>query len=144
MLCAASSVQLTGETVNYTHERQGQTTAQYICGICHTWLLNETKAAPGMNVVRAGVLDGPKQFEPDAHIWTRHKQPCLVLPETIEQWEKSPTPKAFAAVINLPLTPYLSEISLSQRQIMRVGHVRYRTVAAASGRGRVVTFCQKG
>ncbi|AFK71813.1 glutathione-dependent formaldehyde-activating protein [Pseudomonas putida ND6] len=52
-----------------------------------------------MRVVRAGILEGAERFEPVAHIWTRRKQPWLVLPGAIAQWQESPTPEAFAAAL---------------------------------------------
>lgn len=52
-----------------------------------------------MHVVRAGILEGSEGFSPVAHIWTRRKQPWLVLPKTTAQWEESPTPEAFAAAL---------------------------------------------
>nr|WP_284353898.1 GFA family protein [Pseudomonas putida] len=68
MLSAASAVQVSGETAIFEHEHQGQTSTQHACGICHTRLFNETTAAPGMRVVRAGILEGAERFAPVAHI----------------------------------------------------------------------------
>ncbi|MCX2889093.1 aldehyde-activating protein [Pseudomonas sp. LB-090624] len=99
MLCAASAVGVAGETATYVREHQGHTSRQHACGVCHTRLFNETTAAPGMRVVRAGMLEGSEHFEPVAHIWTRRKQPWLVLPPATAQWEESPTPEAFAAAL---------------------------------------------
>lgn len=99
MLSAASAVQVSGETAIFEHEHQGQTSTQHACGTCHTRLFNETTAASGMRVVRAGILEGAERFEPVAHIWTRRKQPWLVLPGAIAQWQESPTPEAFAAAL---------------------------------------------
>ncbi|MFJ4445189.1 GFA family protein [Pseudomonas sp. NPDC089422] len=57
MLSAASAVQVAGETAIFEHEHQGHTSTQHACGLCHTRLFNETTAAPGMRVVRAGILE---------------------------------------------------------------------------------------
>lgn len=99
MLCAAPAVQVSDETYTYVHEHDGQTSTQYACGVCFTRLFNETTAAPGMRVVRAGVLDGAAQLAPMAHIWVRRKQPWLALPVGIAQWQESPTPEAFASAL---------------------------------------------
>jgi hypothetical protein len=99
LLCAASAVTVKGETTTHGYEHQGQTSTHHACGVCHTRLFNETSAAPGMRVVRAGVLEGADRFEPVAHIWTRRKQPWLMLPEGVAQWEESPTPEAFARAL---------------------------------------------
>jgi len=99
LLCAASTVEVAGNTVTYLHEHQGHVSTHYACSACHTRLFNDTTAAPGMRVVRAGVLEGAEHFEPVAHIWTRRKQPWLVIPQTVAQWEGSPTPEAFATAL---------------------------------------------
>jgi len=99
MLCVASAVQVTGEPSIFTHEHEGQTSTQYACGVCHTRMFNETTAAPGMRVVRAGVLEGAEHLTPVAHIWTRRKQQWLTLPDGVAQWQETPTAEAFAAAL---------------------------------------------
>ncbi|MFJ4346225.1 GFA family protein [Pseudomonas sp. NPDC089401] len=99
LLCGAAAVRVTGEVVTYMHEHQGQTSTQSLCGVCHTRLFNETTAAPGMRVVRAGVLDGAQAWVPVAHIWTRRRQPWVVLPQGVAQWEETPTAEAFGKAL---------------------------------------------
>lgn len=99
MLCAASAVQITGTISTHVHEHAGQASTQYACGACFTRLFNETTAAPGMRVVRAGVLDGADQWTPRAHIWVRRKQAWLVVPEDVPQWQESPTPEDFGRAL---------------------------------------------
>jgi len=99
MLSAASAVQMTGETATFEHEHHAHSSTQHACGTCHTRLFNETTAAPGMRVLRAGILAGSEGFEPIAHIWTKRKQPWLVLSGAVAQWDESPTPEAFAAAL---------------------------------------------
>lgn len=69
------------------------------CDIGHTRLFNQTTAAPGMFVVRGGVLEGAERFAPVAHIWTRRKHPWLVLPDEVVQWEERPTPEEFSKTL---------------------------------------------
>lgn len=99
MLCAAQSVRAQGELQTWVHEHQGHRSTQYGCGQCFTRLFNETSAAPGMRVVRAGVLDGAGELAPVAHIWVRRKQPWVVLPEGVAQWPESPTAEEFGRVL---------------------------------------------
>ncbi|HYQ50671.1 MAG TPA: aldehyde-activating protein, partial [Pseudomonas sp.] len=68
-------------------------------GICHTRMFNETTAAPGMRVVRAGVLEGAEHLTPVAHIWARRKQQWVTLPDGVAQWPETPTAEAFAAAL---------------------------------------------
>ncbi len=72
---------------------------QYACAACLTRLFNETTAAPGVRIVRAGVLEGASQWTPRAHIWAKRKQPWIVLPAEAPQWPESPTPEEFAAAL---------------------------------------------
>lgn len=99
MLCAAAALVSTGEMLTYADEHHGHTSTQYACGVCFTRLFNETSAAPGMRVVRAGVLEGAAQLSPVAHIWVSRKQPWLALPAATPQWPESPTPEAFAQAL---------------------------------------------
>ncbi|VVP67948.1 hypothetical protein PS918_00657 [Pseudomonas fluorescens] len=99
VLCSAQAVVVSGEVASYSHEHEGQWSTQFACGACFTRLFNETTAAPGMRVVRAGVLDGAGQMTPLAHIWVKRKQPWLSLPEGTAQWPQSPTPEAFASAL---------------------------------------------
>lgn len=99
LLCLGASVRVEGEPVTFMHEGAGHTSTQYACGVCHTRLFNETTAAPGMRVVRAGVLEGAERFEPVAHIWTRRKQPWVVLPQGVAQWAQTPTAEEFGQVL---------------------------------------------
>ncbi|MFC6339206.1 aldehyde-activating protein [Pseudomonas sp. CCM 7891] len=100
MLCVAQAVEVSGGMSTYSYEHEGQTSTQYACGSCFTRLFNETTAAPGMRVVRAGVLEGAGQLAPMAHIWVKCKQPWFVLPEGVAQWPESPTPEAFMSALN--------------------------------------------
>ncbi|WP_077048221.1 GFA family protein [Pseudomonas sp. KK4] len=100
MLCPAQAIEVSGNTQTYTLAAEGHTSTQYACGTCFTRLFNETDAAPGMRVVRAGILHGADRLAPLAHIWVKRKQPWISLPEGVAQWPQSPTPEEFAAVIS--------------------------------------------
>lgn len=99
LLCAAQAVKSSAGLREYRYEYQGVTSTHSACDVCFTRLFNETSAAPGMRVVRASVLDGVAQRTPQAHIWTKRRQPWVVLPADIAQWPESPTPEAFAQAL---------------------------------------------
>jgi Uncharacterized conserved protein len=99
LLCPAQSVEAVGELCEYADEHQGHSSTQYACAVCLTRLFNETTAAPGVRVVRAGVLEGASQWTPRAHIWAKRKQSWIVLPADAPQWPESPTPEEFAAAL---------------------------------------------
>ncbi len=82
--------------MEYVHEHEGQVARQRLCGQCLTRIYSTT-AAPGMVVLRAGTLDISQT--PAAHIWTRHKQPWLVLPAEVPAWAESPAPEEFARAV---------------------------------------------
>jgi hypothetical protein len=84
-----------GPLTEYAYEENGQHARHYLCGNCHTRIYNTTSAAPGLWVLRAATLDNSPQLTPMAHIWTRHKQAWLNLPQDIPNWPQSPTPQAF-------------------------------------------------
>ncbi|MFJ4453927.1 GFA family protein [Pseudomonas sp. NPDC089392] len=90
---------LTGPTVEYHYEQQGQHARHYLCATCHTRMYNTTSAAPRLWVLRAGTLHERSSLRPVAHIWVKHKQPWLVLPDDVPTWQESPTPETFAAAL---------------------------------------------
>jgi hypothetical protein len=85
-----------GALFAYAHEGTG---GHHGCAVCHTRLFNDSKAIPGMVVLRVGTLDASDRVEPMAHIWTRRKQPWLTLPDGVASWPESPTPEQFAAAV---------------------------------------------
>ncbi|NOU03623.1 MAG: GFA family protein [Novosphingobium sp.] len=70
----------------------GARSKQHLCGTCHTRLWNTNSARPGIAVVRAGTLDDAEHLVPRAHIWTKRKQPWIVVGDNVPQWpENAPT-----------------------------------------------------
>jgi hypothetical protein len=94
-LLPEGALTLSGPLTEYAYEENGQHARHYLCGTCHTRIYNTTSAAPGLWVLRAATLDNSPQLTPMAHIWTRHKQAWLNLPQDIPNWPQSPTPQAF-------------------------------------------------
>lgn len=57
----------------------GRTKQIYFCPACGGQLWNEVPHRPGLLTLKAGTLDAVDWFRPQAHIWTRSKQPWLRL-----------------------------------------------------------------
>jgi len=52
----------------------------YRCPNCQTALWSDYGGRPGLRFVRVGTLETPSALAPDAHIFTRSKQPWVSLP----------------------------------------------------------------
>ena len=70
-----------------------------MCGTCHTRLWNTNTARPGIAVVRAGSLDEAETLVPRAHIWTKRKQPWIVIAEEVPSWPENAPPAEFIAAL---------------------------------------------
>ena len=57
------------------------------CPVCHTPLWSEYGGRPQIRFVCVGSLDDPAALPPDVHIFTRSKQPWVVLPEGTPAFE---------------------------------------------------------
>jgi hypothetical protein len=57
------------------------------CTRCGTALWSEYGGRPQIRFMRVGTLDDPSQLRPDAHIFTRSKQPWLTLPADVPAFE---------------------------------------------------------
>ena len=91
---------VTGPVAWHQHDGTGGHLSRHqVCGICHTRIANTNGAVPGLVVLRVGTLDDSDRIAPIAHIWTRRKQPWLVLPADIPNWPEAPSPDAFAMAL---------------------------------------------
>jgi len=59
------------------------------CPDCGTRLYHALPGSPWF-MIKPGTLDDPSAFAPVAHIWTRSKQPWVVLPDGMLAFEKGP------------------------------------------------------
>lgn len=99
-LLPEGAISVTGPVVAYEHAGpDGVVSRQRVCGECHTRVYNSNGVMPGMVVLRAGTLDDSNLLDPIAHIWTRRKQPWVVIPEAVPRWSESPSPEDFAAAL---------------------------------------------
>jgi hypothetical protein len=59
----------------------------YRCGACGTALWSEYGGLAALRFVRVGTLDEPHALAPTVHIYTRSKQPWVVLPDGVPAFE---------------------------------------------------------
>ena len=59
----------------------------YFCGACGSSLWNKSSGRPGAITLKPGTLDECDWFKPEAHIWTRSKQPWVQIPEDTASYE---------------------------------------------------------
>lgn len=83
--------------VNITES--GARSTQRLCGTCHTRLWNTNSARLGVAVIRAGTLDASAALMPRAHIWTKRKQPWIVIGAGVPQWPEGAPPADFIAAL---------------------------------------------
>lgn len=65
----------------------GRPKSSHFCGRCSTVVWGRSAARPGVLVLRPNTLDDTHWFMPQAHIWTRSKQPWVPLPEGVPAFE---------------------------------------------------------
>jgi hypothetical protein len=65
----------------------GQPHSIYRCQACGTALWSNYGSRNTLRFVRVGTLDDPAALQPDVHIYTRSKQPWIVLPDGVPAFE---------------------------------------------------------
>ena len=60
------------------------------CPDCGCRIYHKNEARPGKISIRAGTLDDTSGLQPQAHIWTKSKQPWVVIPEGVKTVEGQP------------------------------------------------------
>ena len=61
------------------------------CPRCGNRIYHKSEWRRNTVSIKPGTLDDTSWLEPDMHIWTRSKQPWVVIPEGVESHEKQPT-----------------------------------------------------
>ena len=79
--------------------RQGGTSLQYVCGVCHNRIYSKNPARPGIALLRAGTLDDAPAIEPRAHIWVKRKQSWVLLPENVPAFKEGAPPEELKAAL---------------------------------------------
>lgn len=98
-LVPEAALTVMGPIVTYERTTDDRTSLQRICGVCHTRIYNTNTRRPGVAVVRAGTLDRSEELDCVAHIYTRHKQAWLILPDGVPSWPDMPPAEAFIAAL---------------------------------------------
>ena len=98
---AESQIELTEGAVEIYENvtATGALSTQRLCAVCHTRLWNTNSARPSLAVIRAGTLDASATLVPRAHIWTKRKQPWILIAEHIPQWPEGAPPTEFIAAL---------------------------------------------
>ena len=79
---------LSGTTQGYPQPTDsGRPHIIHRCTDCGTALWSNYGGLTKLRFVRVGTLDEPSSLKPDVHIYTRSKQPWIVLPEGVPAFE---------------------------------------------------------
>jgi hypothetical protein len=98
-LVPEAALAASGPIIVYEKTTEDRTSTQRVCGVCFTRLYNTNTRRPGIAVVRAGTLDRSEDLACVAHIFTRHKQAWVILPDDVPQWPDAPAADGFRAAL---------------------------------------------
>jgi len=68
----------------------GRVSTRWICPECGIWVCTAPRPGSTVRNVRGGTLDDTSWLRPTAHIWTRSKQPWVLLPQDGRNFETQP------------------------------------------------------
>lgn len=84
-------VKLSGAMSSYIRDEGKPTQVQCLfCPECGSRILHRRDAGSADYSIKAGSLDDKRAMEPVGHIWTRSKQPWVILPEDMPQYDTQP------------------------------------------------------
>jgi hypothetical protein len=89
----------------YERTTENRVSRQRVCPTCFTRVFNTNTARPGMVVLRAGTLDDSHLLDVVAHIWVKRKQPWIVIPDGVPQWDEGAPLEAMAMCLQQPRLP---------------------------------------
>ena len=86
-----AALEVSGETAAYEHSGgSGGTVERVFCPRCGSPILTRAQAAPGMAILKAGVLDDTSWVAPSLHVWTESAMACTTIPEGVAKFARSP------------------------------------------------------
>lgn len=62
----------------------------FACPKCHSRIYGRNDQRRGVVIIRAGTFDHNRTIVPDVHLWTRSKQPWIVIPALARSLETQP------------------------------------------------------
>lgn len=69
----------------------GQPVLRQFCGKCGSPILSDMAAVPDVLFIKAGTLDDTSWLEPDANLWTEHKQSWVALSDDMKNFPRNPS-----------------------------------------------------
>ncbi len=89
----SDAIDISGTLSGYTRKADsGNEVLRRFCPQCGCHLFSDSTGRPGLTVVRMGTLDDPSSIEPSANIWTTSAPEWACLDDTLEQFERGPSP----------------------------------------------------
>ena len=68
----------------------GRALNRWICPECASWISGHPRPDSATRTVRGGTLDDTSWLRPTVHLWTRSKQPWIMLPDGDQKFETQP------------------------------------------------------
>jgi len=103
VLVTESALTVSGPIIDYRFQSpSGARSHQRMCGVCHARVYNTSSTRRGVAVVRAGTLDQSDRLQTPLHIWTRRKQPWLILPPGVQSYAEAAPPEAIIGLLATP------------------------------------------
>jgi hypothetical protein len=92
LVVPVGSMTVTGELASWTDPdtESGQTLERQFCPICGSPIRSVPASAPGIYAVKAGTLDKPDSFAPEAHVWTESRLAWVALPDGVPGFPRNP------------------------------------------------------
>jgi hypothetical protein len=91
LVITTDSLQLEGALTPWSRiSEQGNNNTRYSCASCGNIIYGIGDTSPELAKLQAGTLEDTSEVEPEVHMWAVTKQPWLVLPEHVKQFETQP------------------------------------------------------
>jgi len=91
LVIATETLELKGALTAWSRvSEQGNTNTRYSCASCGNIIYGVGDSNPELAKLQAGTLEDTSAVEPEVHIWTSRKQPWLILPDRVRQFETQP------------------------------------------------------
>ena len=86
----AAALEVTGETASYEGAGDsGGKVERVFCPRCGSPILTRADAAPGLAILKAGVLDDTSWVQPQVHVWAQSAMACTAIPEGVPAFARN-------------------------------------------------------